>query len=94
MKSKHYMKQTYLRTYGTEYCWEGYLIYRDGVIKMPREVNFRPNRAFLKFLERVKGNYYYLYTHDKWEQQYIEPLREKPYYEHKNKPCTKSKSMI
>ena len=81
MKSKNYMKQTYLRTYNSDYCWEGCLIYRDGVIQMPSEVNFHPNRTFLKFLKKVKGNYYYLYTNNKWEQQYIEPLQvRKPYY--------------
>lgn len=83
MKSKYKVKRTYLTQHSSPYCWEGFLMYIDKKLQVPREVNFHPNIAFFEFLGRVKGNYYYLYTHNKWEQQFIEPLRENPYYEHK-----------
>jgi hypothetical protein len=94
MRSKYIMRITRLENRDLKYCWEGCLRYIDKKLQVPRETNFHANKAFLEFIKRVNGNYYYIYTYNKWAQQYIEPLREKPYYEHKNKPCTKLKNMV
>lgn len=88
------MEQTRLKSASSQLCYEGSLKYVDNKLQILYDTDFYAARRFLRFIKRVKGNYYYLYSFKKWNDMYIEPVIKKPYYEHKNKPCTKSKNMV